>query len=59
MCAQMGEQGQEAFQASAKLLAGGRTQQLCIPAQQLLVKRGMHKPTSKFTFDYQHIKILF
>lgn len=50
VCAQMGEQGQEASQASAKLLAEGRTQQFCIPVQQLLVKRGMQEPMSKFTF---------
>jgi len=56
---QMGEQGQEAFQASAKLLAEGRTQQFCIPAQQLLVKRGMHERTSKFTFDISAQKSFF
>lgn len=45
------QQGQEAFQASTKLLAEGRTQQFYIPTQQLPVKRGMHEPAPKFTFD--------
>lgn len=45
------QQGQEAFQASTKLLVEGRTEQFYIPTQQLPVKRGMHEPVSKFTFD--------